>query len=70
MANTNYMFYVFIILLIITILIWLWAVFYNKKSPTEQIIYEYTEEEIPIENSAEEISQIQTNEIVESIKNV
>jgi len=62
------MFYIFAAILIITIIIWIWSVFYYKKPQEEQIVYEYSEE-VPVENYIEENSQNQTNELIESIKN-
>lgn len=66
MVNPNYMFYIFILLLFITICVFVWFVFfYNTQK--EQYIYEYVEE-VPIENFTEENLQIQ-NELIENVKN-
>lgn len=45
MAYSNYLFYIFVLLILITFIIWLWL-FYQKKEPVEEeVYYEYVEED-------------------------
>ena len=44
MGNNNYLFYMFVFVIMITFLIWLYIV-YNQKEPKEEVFYEYVEED-------------------------